>query len=180
MLDELLQGPVTRGQLGGTGVPYELRLLSDARIEALAAERDAYLRERGIRERDATTDALFDDELALRVCAACTRDPESGAELLSLDVWRRVDRALIAQVIAHYADVQAAHEPSAEALGDIFARVSALVSARRAGPAREVEDYRVLNARQLFHFYGQPAARLSVAQIAYHALYTGELLPEDA
>ena len=183
MLDDFLQrGPNTRGQLGmgGRGVAYELVLLSNARVETLAAERDAYLGEHGIRERDATTAALFDDELALRLCAACTRDPETGAALLSLDVWRSVDRALIAQVIAHYADVQAAEEPTAEQLGAIYARVDALVSARRSGPARAVEDYRVLHARSLHHFYGQAAVNLSIAQVAYHAIYLGGLLPEDA
>jgi hypothetical protein len=184
MLDDFLQsGPVTRGRLGGAGgrgVAYELRLLSSARVEALAAERDAYLRERGIGERDATTDALFDDELGVRMCAACTRDPKTGAELLSLDVWRRVNRALIAQVIAHYAALQAEATPSADELGAILARVNTAVSARRSGAAREVEDYRVLFARPLFYFYGQGAARLSVAQVAYHALYAGELMPGDA
>lgn len=184
MLDELIDsGPATRGELGGAhgrGVPYELRLLSGARVEALAKERDAHLVGRGIRERNPTTDGLFDDELALRVCAACTRDPDTGAPLLSLDVWRRVDRALIAQVIAHYAAVEAAYDPSADELGAILARASAQVSAKRAGPARAVEDYRVLYAGQLADFFGQAAARLTVAQVAYHALYQGELRPEDA
>lgn len=184
MLDELLDsGPATRGELGGAGgrgVPYELRLLSGPRVEALVTERDAHLRERGIRERTPTTEALFDDELALRMCAACTRDPETGTPLLSLDVWRRVDRALIAQVITHYAAVEAAYDPSADELGAILARVSALVADRRASPAREVEDYRVLYARQLTEFFGLPAVRLSVAQVAYHALYMGDLRPEDA
>ena len=59
------------------------------------------------------------------------------------------------------------------------AGIADLVAELRGQPAGGLEDWRVLFATDLYAYYGQPAQKLSLAQVGYYAVYRSTLADED-
>lgn len=183
LYDVVYSGPETRRYLvghDGRAVPYELCLVSDKRITELSAARDVYMAGLGVRQDAPGASDIFDDELALRLCADAVRDPNTGEALAPLSAWRRFAPAVIADVVAHYGKLLASERPSREDLGRLIADVDALIDDIRSEPAAVYEDYRLAFSDKLETFYGKPPVLLSLRQVMFHAHYSNRLARERA
>lgn len=170
-LDALHQGPPNRGQLigwDGRVVPYVMRLLSEQRLAELT------------READQLSADVRKSELTLHVCAESVRHPDTGAPLATIDGWRCMPRQHVAECATHYVKLAASERPTAAQLEVILHELQALVTEMRAQPAGSIEDLRVMFATELQAYYGQPAQRLSVVQVAYFGQYWVKLTDDAA
>lgn len=180
MLELPYHGPTVRGHLVGQGggIAYEIRLLDGPVMESIADACDTYLSSR-IGPRTANTANLYDDELVLRICAQSVRNVDTGAQLAPLPVWRRLSGSQVRQCARQYAELLAAERPNARRLDIIFNTIHSRVDAIRSSGARVLEDCRVLFARDLRAYYGIPAVRLSLTEIAYYVYYRVTLNDES-
>lgn len=175
------RGPPVHGQLfGGSGqsVPYEIRRLDTARLSAIDSECNAYMAGR-VGERSSSNKTLYEDELVLRMCAEAVRHTDTGEPLASLAVWRRLPRSQVGQCAREFAELIATEQPSVEGLEVILVAISKQVSDVRSSVAHVLEDCRILFARDLSAYFGEPAARLSIVQIAYYVHYRATLNEES-